>query len=45
MSNLERTKCIIYSRVVWWLTPVQNYNPGKAQEYKDRKTFKLEKDQ
>ena len=45
MSNEElqskRTECIVYSRVVGWLTPVRNYNPGKASEYKDRKVFKI----
>jgi anaerobic ribonucleoside-triphosphate reductase len=35
----KRQECIVYSRVVGWLTPVKNYNPGKASEYKDRKTF------
>lgn len=40
--KLERTECLVYSRVVGWLTPVKNYNPGKAAEYKDRKVFKLE---
>jgi anaerobic ribonucleoside-triphosphate reductase len=39
--KLERTECIVYSRVVGWLTPVKNYNPGKAAEYKDRQTFKI----
>ena len=37
----KRTECIIYSRVVGWLTPVKNYNPGKVSEYKDRKVFKI----
>lgn len=37
----KRTICIVYSRVVGWLTPVKNYNPGKAAEYKDRKVFKI----
>jgi anaerobic ribonucleoside-triphosphate reductase len=40
-TKLERQECIVYSRVVGWLTPVRNYNPGKAAEYKDRVTFKL----
>ncbi len=40
-KELKRQECIVYSRVVWWLTPVKNYNPGKASEYKDRKVFKL----
>ena len=37
----QRQECIVYSRVVGWLTPVKNYNPGKAAEYKDRKTFEV----
>ena len=37
----QRTECIVYSRVVGWLTPVKNYNPSKAQEFKDRKVFKI----
>ncbi len=37
----NRQECIIYSRVVGWLTPVKNYNPGKASEYKDRKLFNI----
>ncbi len=39
--QIQRQECIVYSRVVGWLTPVKNYNPGKASEYKDRKTFKV----
>lgn len=38
--QIQRQECIVYSRVVGWLTPVKNYNPGKAAEYRDRKTFK-----
>ncbi|HNX10709.1 MAG TPA: anaerobic ribonucleoside-triphosphate reductase [bacterium] len=38
-TTVKRTECIVYSRVVGWLTPVKNYNKGKAAEYKDRKTF------
>jgi len=39
--QLKRQECIIYSRVVGWLTPTKNYNKGKAAEYKDRKFFKI----
>ncbi len=39
----QRQECVVYSRVVGWLTPVQNFNKGKAAEYKDRKTYKVEK--
>jgi len=40
----KRQECIVYSRVVGWLTPVKNYNPGKVAEYGDRKTFKIKND-
>jgi ribonucleoside-triphosphate reductase len=39
--NKGRTECIVYSRVVGWLTPVKNYNPGKVAEYLDRKMFRI----
>ncbi len=32
-------KCEVYSRVVGYLRPVQNWNAGKQEEFKDRKTF------
>jgi ribonucleoside-triphosphate reductase len=35
----ERQECIVYSRVVGWLTPVKNWNKGKKSEYGDRKTY------
>jgi anaerobic ribonucleoside-triphosphate reductase len=41
-STLERQECTIYSRVVGWLTPVKNYNRGKAAEYRDRVPFVVE---
>lgn len=37
----ERTKCQVYSRVVGYLSPVNQWNKGKAEEWKDRKTFDL----
>ncbi|NCD01023.1 hypothetical protein EOL94_02950 [bacterium] len=40
-KQIERQECIIYSRVVGWLTPTKNWNKGKSSEYKDRKTFKI----
>jgi ribonucleoside-triphosphate reductase len=30
---------MVYSRVVGWLTPTKNWNPGKQSEYVDRKTY------
>ena len=37
---MQRTKCEVYSRVVGYLRPVQQWNEGKQEEFKDRKTFK-----
>ncbi|MDD4990212.1 MAG: ribonucleoside triphosphate reductase [Candidatus Pacebacteria bacterium] len=31
--------CEVYSRVVGYIRPVQQFHKGKAQEFKDRKTF------
>ena len=31
----------VYSRITGYYRPVQNWNDGKAQEYKDRKTYDL----
>ena len=35
----ERTECEVYSRVVGYLRPVNQWNQGKQQEFSDRKTF------
>ncbi len=39
--QLNRQECIIYSRVVGWLTPTKNWNPGKKSEYVERKTYEV----
>jgi len=41
-ENLEnkRTRCEVYSRVVGYLRPVNQWNRGKRQEFSDRKMFK-----
>ena len=31
----------VYSRVVGFLTPVQNWNKGKKEEFKDRQEYEL----
>ncbi|MEK6895683.1 MAG: anaerobic ribonucleoside-triphosphate reductase [Nanoarchaeota archaeon] len=36
---MERTKCEVYSRVVGYIRPVQQWNEGKQAEWADRKTF------
>lgn len=33
---MKTIKCEVYSRVVGYFRPVQNWNPGKQQEFKDR---------
>ncbi|MBM7557302.1 anaerobic ribonucleoside-triphosphate reductase [Halanaerobacter jeridensis] len=35
----ERTKCQVYSRVVGFITPTENWNKGKLEEFKDRVTY------
>jgi ribonucleoside-triphosphate reductase len=34
-----KAACEVYSRVVGYLRPVQNWNPGKQEEFKNRKWF------
>ena len=38
LTNYKRTE--VYSRVVGYMRPVQNWNKGKQLEYQDRKEFK-----
>ena len=33
--------CEVYSRVVGYLRPVQNWNRGKQQEFSERRPFRL----
>ena len=41
MSNLQRTKCEVFSRVVGYIRPVQQWNDGKVAEFNQRKTFEI----
>ncbi len=34
-------KCEVYSRVVGYIRPVEQWNKGKQQEYKERKHYKV----
>ena len=34
-----KTKCEVYSRVVGYIRPVQQWNEGKQAEWEDRKDF------
>lgn len=33
--------CEVYSRIVGYLRPVQQWNEGKKEEFKERKKFKI----
>lgn len=35
----------VYSRVVGYIRPVQQWNKGKVQEYKERKVFQVKEDE
>ena len=39
MQNVNRTKCEVYSRVVGYLRPINQWNDGKRAEFDDRQTF------
>ena len=43
MSPIEtkRTPCEVYSRIVGYLRPVQQWNDAKQSEFSNRKTFKV----
>lgn len=36
---MPKTKCEVYSRIVGYLRPVEQWNEGKQAEWVDRKTF------
>jgi anaerobic ribonucleoside-triphosphate reductase len=40
---MERQKCLVYSRVVGYMSPISQWNDGKQAEYRDRKTFNINK--
>lgn len=37
----QRTQCEVYSRVVGYIRPVQQWNDGKQSEYGDRQEFSV----
>ena len=42
-DETKRTPCEVYTRVMWYLRPVSNYNIGKKSEFYSRKYFEEEK--
>ena len=42
-QQIRKVPCEVYSRIVGYLRPVQNWNKGKKQEFKERQTYKVER--
>ncbi len=40
---MVKTRCEIYSRVVGYLRPIEQWNDGKQAEWKDRKVYDKER--
>ena len=38
----KKVPCEVYSRIVGYLRPVQDWNEGKQQEFSERKTFDVQ---
>jgi len=38
-----KVRCTVHTKIVGYTRPVCNWNDGKKQEFKDRKTVSLEK--
>lgn len=41
-TKQERTRCEVYSRVVGYLRPVDQWNEGKQAEFAERKEYVVE---
>ncbi len=44
LPDEERTRCEVYSRVVGYLRPVEQWNDGKREEFRERETFETSLD-
>jgi anaerobic ribonucleoside-triphosphate reductase len=40
----RKVPCEVYSRIVGYLRPVQNWNRGKKQEFADRRPYQVQAD-
>ena len=40
-STMQMMPCEVYSRIVDYLRPLQNWHAGKKQEFKDRRTYDI----
>ncbi len=43
--KIKRQVCEVYSRVCGYLSPTSQWNPGKISELKDRKEFKVKREE
>ncbi len=43
-ASVLRIPCEVYSRIVGYLRPVQNWHRGKQQEFKERRMFRVPED-
>lgn len=39
IKKIKRVPCEVYSRIVGYLRPVQDWNEGKQQEFSERHTY------
>jgi anaerobic ribonucleoside-triphosphate reductase len=44
VQKAKRIPCEVYSRIVGYLRPIQNWNKGKQQEFEERQTYRLERE-
>lgn len=42
LDRVEGTPCEVYTRIVGYYRPVKNWNPGKRDEYAQRRVFDQE---
>mgnify|MGYP001049200204 CR=1 FL=1 len=40
-AKTKKVPCEVYSRIVGYLRPVQNWNKGKRQEFEDRQAYRV----
>lgn len=43
IDMIKRQKCEVFSRIVGYIRPVEQWNIGKKSEWEDRKFFKMQK--
>jgi len=43
LQTIKKIKTIIFSRPVGYITPVNNWNKGKEEEFEQRKLYSMDK--